>query len=245
MSLEKNKNSRQFISEYLPILLHLGKLGGLRRSVVITTQSLGEAIGLSQQSTSRRLTSMENGNLIVRTYTRKGNSIRITPEGAALLDQIFSDLWVVLASKGREAPEEIRIKGKVITGMGDGAYYMSRKGYQRQFEAILGFKPYAGTLNLQLLSDPHLENFKRLLTAPSELVSEFSENGRVFGKAFVWPAYLIVPNQDKLIPAAIVYPDRTHHIDQLELICEEHIKSTYEVQDGDELEVAVRPRFDL
>ncbi|MFW9855546.1 MAG: hypothetical protein ACFFFG_10820, partial [Candidatus Thorarchaeota archaeon] len=59
-----------------------------------------------------------NGNLIVRTYTRKGNSIRITPEGAAFLDQIFSDLWVVLASKGREAPEEIRIKGKVITGMG-------------------------------------------------------------------------------------------------------------------------------
>jgi riboflavin kinase len=243
MSLEKQKNNSQFISDFLPILLHLGKLGGLRRSVVITTQTLGEAIGLSQQSISRRLTSMENDNLIVRTYTRQGNSIRVTPEGTAFLDQIFSDLWMILASKGRETLEKFRIKGKVITGIGDGAYYMSRKGYQRQFESILGFRPFPGTLNLQLLSEPYLENFRRLISAPTDLVSEFKEDGRVFGKVFVWFANLII--KDKVIPVAIVYPDRTHHIDQLELICEEHIKTTYNVKDGDELEVSIRPRFDL
>lgn len=120
---------------------------------------------------------------------------------------------------------------------------MSRKGYQTQFEAILGFRPFAGTLNLQLFSGSQPKNLEQLLGAPTDLVSEFKEDGRVFGKVFVWSAYLTIPNT-KLIPVAIVYPDRTHHIDQLELICEDHIKSTYDVKDGDELEVSIRPQFD-
>ena len=46
--------------------------------------------------------------------------------------------------------------------------------------------------------------------------------------------------EDEKIPAAIIRPDRTHHDKQVELISSKHIKSTFNVQDGDELEVILR-----
>jgi riboflavin kinase len=229
------KKNRVELSDYLSILIHLGKMGAIRRPVNITTSELGEAIGVSQQSSSRKLTQMENTDLIVRTYSQGGNSIKITRKGTALLEHIFTDLWMILTAEGIDLKEKISIKGKVITGMGEGAYYMSRKGYKRQFYAILGFTPYPGTLNLQILEDQHLGNFERLLRSPAKFISEFKENNRIFGKVFVWPANLLINN--KKIPSAVIRPDRTHHVNQIELIAEDHIKSKFNVKDGDDLEV--------
>jgi riboflavin kinase len=112
-------------------------MGGIRRPVFSTTSDLGEAVGFSQQSASRKLTQMENSNLIVRIYRQRGNSIKITPEGVALMEQIFTDLWMILTAEGRELKEKLTLRGKVIAGMGEGAYYMSRKGYQNQFSNVI------------------------------------------------------------------------------------------------------------
>ena len=66
------------ISDYLNLLIQIGKMGGIRRPVSCTTKEIGKIIGISQQSTSRKLTKMENANLIVRSYTQRGNSIKIS-----------------------------------------------------------------------------------------------------------------------------------------------------------------------
>ncbi|MFX0150045.1 MAG: DUF120 domain-containing protein [Candidatus Hodarchaeota archaeon] len=236
MMLKTKKGKNVEISDYLSILINLGKMGGIRRPVFSTTSDLGETIGISQQSASRKLTQMENANLIVRTYSKRGNSIKITPKGVELMEQIFTDLWMILAAKGEELKEKLSLRGKVITGMGEGAYYMSKKGYMNQFSSILGFTPFPGTLNLQILEERHLRNFEQLLRSPAKYISEFKENERIFGKVFVWPAHLIINGKAK-IPSAVIRPDRTHHLNQIELIAEEHIKTTYNVKDGDELEV--------
>ncbi|UCG02362.1 MAG: DUF120 domain-containing protein [Candidatus Heimdallarchaeota archaeon] len=237
--MKKPKNKEEIeISDYLNLLIAIGKMGGIRRPVFSTTSELGRTVGISQQSASRKLTKLENSNYIVRNYKQRGNTIKITPIGVAALEHVFTDLWMILSAEGREISEKIVIKGTVCTGMGEGAYYMSQKEYLNQFASLLEFEPYPGTLNLQLLEDSSLRNFERLLRSPSKFIKEFTKEGRRFGKVFVWPTYLLIGNRK--ISAALIHPDRTHHNNQIEIIAKEHIKTTYEIKDGDELELILQ-----
>jgi len=223
---------------YLDILIALGKMGGIRRLVTCTTTELGDLLGISQQTASRKLVEMEHRHLIIRKYSQKGNSIKITQKGISNLEQVFTDMWMILTTSGRKISSEISLKGTVITGMDEGAYYMGKRPYRDQITMIIGFSPFPGTLNLQILDEETLSNFERLLRVPAKFISGFKEKDRVFGKVFLWPTYLII--NDKRIPSAIVRPDRTHHTNQIELIAQENIKDTYNVKDGDELTVLLR-----
>ena len=173
--------------------------------------------------------------MIVRNYTQRGNSIKITPEGLSLLEQVFTDLWSILTVEGRVPVKKISITGIVCTGMGEGAYYMNKKGYKNQFPSLVGFTPFPGTLNLQLIDEISIRNFEQILRKPAEFIKEFMEDGRRFGKVFVWSVDLIV--EGTTIPAALIRPDRTHHNNQIELITEMSIKDQFNVKDGDKLEV--------
>ena len=42
------------------------------------------------------------------------------------------------------------MRGRVVGGLGQGQYYISRKGYRHQFIQKLGFVPFPGTLNIKL-----------------------------------------------------------------------------------------------
>ncbi|MFX0015199.1 MAG: DUF120 domain-containing protein [Promethearchaeota archaeon] len=235
----KNKNNvNTKLTDYLNLLIAIGKMGGTRRPVFTTTSELGNIVGISQQSASRKLTRMENVGLIVRDYRQRGNMIKITPKGVSSLERVFTDLWIVLTAEGKELGEKMTISGTVTTGMGEGAYYMSQKEYQNQFTSILGFIPYAGTLNLQLLEDSSIRNFEMLLRSPSAFIKEFTKDGRRFGKVFVWPTNIIIGK--KRIISALIHPDRTHHNNQIELIAKEHIKTTYGIKDGDVLKIVLR-----
>ncbi len=236
--IKSKKKENIEIVDYLNLLIAIGKMGGTRRPVFSTTSELGKKVGISQQSVSRKLTKMENADLIVRNYKQRGNTIKITPKGIASLERVFTDLWMILTAEGRELTEKITLKGTVCTGMGEGAYYMSQKVYKNQFTSLLGFEPFTGTLNLQLLEDSSLRNFERILRSPSKFIKEFTEDGRRFGKVFVWPTYLLIKNQK--IPSALIHPDRTHHNNQIELIAEENVKRTYGVKDGDVLDIILR-----
>ncbi|MHA2202071.1 MAG: DUF120 domain-containing protein [Candidatus Hodarchaeales archaeon] len=234
----KSKKDSIEISDYLNLLVAIGKMGGIRRPVFSTTSELGKLVGISQQSTSRKLTKLENVNYIVRNYKQRGNTIKITPIGVAALEHVFTDLWMILTADGREISEKIIINGTVCTGMGEGAYYMSQKEYQNQFTSLLGFKPYCGTLNIQILEESSLRNLERILRIPSKFIKEFTKEGRKFGKVFIWPTYLLIGK--KKVSSALIHPDRTHHNNQIELIAEEHVKTVYGIKDGDELEVILR-----
>ena len=232
----KKMNTESF--DYLDILITLGKMGGIRRLVTCTTTELGDLLSISQQTASRKLVEMEHRHLIIRKYSQRGNSIKITQEGVSSLEQVFTDMWMILTASGRKITGEISLKGTVITGMAEGAYYMGKRPYRDQITMILGFTPFPGTLNLQILDEETSNNFERLLRVPAKFISGFKEEDRVFGKVFLWPTYLII--NDKSIPSAIIRPDRTHHTNQIELIAEENIKGTFNVKDGDELSIILR-----
>lgn len=42
----------------------------------------------------------------------------------------------------------LRIKGRVVPGLGEGGFYVEK--YAEEFEKALGFKPFPGTLNIEI-----------------------------------------------------------------------------------------------
>lgn len=51
----------------------------------------------------------------------------------------------------------MKLEGKVTTGMGKGAMYMSMVEYQETFQKKLGFQPFPGTLNLEVEEEKRKE----------------------------------------------------------------------------------------
>ena len=65
------------------------------------------------------------------------------------------------------------MRGKILSGLGQAQYFLTREGYSRQFAAKLGFVPFPGTLNV-LLEEPfpaegtaiEIKSFTQKMTAP-------------------------------------------------------------------------------
>jgi CTP-dependent riboflavin kinase len=55
------------------------------------------------------------------------------------------------------------IAGKVVSGAGEGAYFTRINWVQEQCDERLGFKPYPGTLNLEISNEylPIIESLNR------------------------------------------------------------------------------------
>src|SRR5919197_1426942 len=114
--------------------------------IQLTTTDLGKVINRSQQAASRHLLDLENAGYIERL--RKGHrfGVKITNKGYSEIELLFYTLKSAIES----APFRFDFKGIVISGMGEGAYYMSLDGYKKQFREKLGYEPYPGTLNIKL-----------------------------------------------------------------------------------------------
>ena len=115
--------------------------------IELTTSDLGKNIKKSQQAASRHLLDLENAGYIERL--RKGQTfrIKITNRGYSEVKSLYS----TLKSAIEVTPFTIDFEGIVVSGMGEGAYYMALEGYRKQFKEKLGFEPYPGTLNVKLV----------------------------------------------------------------------------------------------
>jgi riboflavin kinase len=121
----------------------------------------------------------------------------------------------------------------VESGLGEGAYYMSLRPYMKQFEEILGFLPYPGTLNLRLTAVA-VQRRKRLTLADWYLVEGFESEGRTFGKAHCLPCMI------GTVPCGIVVPGRSHYPEALvEVIAPIGLRKELELKDGDEVVIEV------
>jgi hypothetical protein len=81
-----------------------------------------------------------------------------------------------------EGTASYSLTGSVISGLGEGRYYMSLPPYREQFCRILGCTPFPGTLNLRLSSASR--DVKRKVDAlPWTRIQGFVQEGRTFGKS--------------------------------------------------------------
>ncbi|MEC7713011.1 MAG: DUF120 domain-containing protein [Candidatus Thermoplasmatota archaeon] len=219
-----------------PILLKTLKIlalqGGTRHSVHISSTELAKKLDISQQSASRHIINLEKKDYIKKKYAQGGQIVNITEKGIAMLRKEFTEYGLIFGTE-----KNVKMIGTLETGLGEGGYYISKEGYMKQFNKKLSWEPYKGTFNLRLSNDevPKIEAMK---AAEGILIEGFEEEGRTFGKAWVFKCTL--ENKDKIIEnCAIISPKRTHYKRVVEIISPVFLRKELNVKDGAKFKINV------
>ena len=220
--------------QHILTLIELLSKGARHNFVEVTTTLLGKGIGRSQQSASKHLLDLETSGYIERLKKGQRFAVKVTDKGYSEIQSLFLSLRTALES----APEAMDFEGKVISGMGEGAYYMSLEGYRIQFREKLGYEPYPGTLNVRLTDQIYMNGRLELGKHPSIFINGFSDGTRTYG----WvKCYRATINDGAIDNAAVLVLERTHYDDSmLEVIGPISIKQTAGIKNGDRIKVQVR-----
>jgi len=210
--------------KYYPILLYVLEKAGLFGNVKTSTVLLSKELNSTQQTISRKLIEMEKKKMIKRQLEANGLILSLDEKGRAYLKENYNAL------KKNFEKKNILLKGSVVSGIGEGKYYMSLPKYQKQFQQKLGFKPYSGTLNIKLKDRTQLLEFINNLN--SVLINGFKTKKRTYGPIACYKIKV------KDIEGAIAIPERTRHEENIiEVISPVYLRSYYNLKDNDILEV--------
>ena len=123
--------------------------------------------------------------------------------------------------------EKIRIRGKVVSGLGDGKKYVEL--YREVFNKYLGINPFPGTLNVDVgydVSELLAKTTSKLIPPPKP----------EYGAVIVFKGYI------KNIEVYLVKPCITRHgWNILEIISEKNLRKELNLKDGDEIEIIIVP----
>ena len=213
-------------------LYKLAELGATSRTTKVSTEYLAEKIGASQQTASRHLINLEKMGWIKRTITPEGCLMKITSQGVTELKKLYSELRLIFESA---YPPSITLEGVLFSGLGEGAYYVRKEGYRKQFMEKLGFDPYPGTLNLKLTTDYDTKSLSELETYPSVELEGFKDESRTFGPVKCYPA--IINNKAK---GAVIYAMRSHYGSSvLEIVSPTFLRSQLKLKEGNKVKVEI------
>jgi riboflavin kinase len=194
---------------------------------------IGQDTGRSQQAASKHLLDLEISGYIERLKKGQKFAVKVTDKGYSEIQNLFLSLRTALEL----APATIDFEGKVVSGMGEGAYYMSLGGYREQFKEKLGYEPFLGTLNVRLTDQIYMNARLELGKHRSILINGFSDGTRTYGWVKCYRASI---NDGEIESAAVLVLERTHYDDSmLEVIAPISIKNTADVKDGDKIKVQV------
>ncbi len=221
-------------------LYHLCQQIGSQKSIHINSGVLGEIIGVSQQTASRRIQDLEKLGWIERKIDGKIQIIRIPKKGADIMLKVYKTLKKIL--------QNILIVGEVSEGIGEGGYYVAIKGYYNQFQEKLGFKPYMGTLNLKLsdlnntLLRENLDNKRPIV------INGFNDeiSNRTYGAVDCFDCYISrLDEKGRKIEAAILNIERTHHDKNIiEILAEPYLRDELKLKNGDLLRIDLKTNND-
>jgi riboflavin kinase len=212
-------------------LYHLCQQIGNQKAIHISSIELGDIMGVSQQTASRRIQELEKLGWIKRKIEGKSQVIRIPKEGADVLLNVYKDLKNIL--------ENILIVGIVTEGMKEGGYYVAIKGYYVQFQEKLGFTPYKGTLNLKLSQLNNALLRENLETRIPIIIDGFKDENseRSYGEVKCYGCKISrLDDREHKIDAAILDIERTHHEKNIvEILAEPYLRDFLNLKDGEKL----------
>ncbi len=209
----------------------LATRGAVQRPVPMTTNELGQLMSVSQQTASRRLARCAQEGLVIRTHTSSGMIVRISDRGLNELSDVFHGLEFALM----HPEEETIIWGRLVTGLGEGAYYVEI--YSSRFHQALGFRPFPGTLNVKVDDSESLRSVARMRQGPPLVVQGFAHEGRTFGDVL---CYRVCVND--AINGAVVVAQRTHHSeDILEVIAPVNLREHLGLNDNSVIKLTLVP----
>ncbi|MBY9011457.1 MAG: CTP-dependent riboflavin kinase [Candidatus Lokiarchaeota archaeon] len=202
-----------------------------RQTININSVEFGKLLNLSQQTASRRINDLLELGWIKRKIEKKTQKIILTKEGSEIMLLMYKNLKKIL--------ECIVILGTVQSGMKEGAYYVSIKGYFDQFQEKLGFLPYKGTLNLELNSTNINLLREKLNNLKPVVIAGFQDDNseRSYGIVECYDCAISrIDNPEVKIKAAILDIKRTHHKKNIiEILAEPYLRDYFKLKDGDKI----------
>lgn len=218
--------------QHILTMTELLLLGAKYSFVELTTADLGKKIMKSQQAASKHLQELDASGYIDRVRRGQKFRVKLTDKGYSAIEKLFSTLKTAMEST---PPTTISFEGRVVSGMGEGAYYMSLAGYRKQFSEKLGYEPYPGTLNVKLVDKIFRDARREIGKYPSIFIDGFSDTKRTYGWAKCYVAHI---NDGPIRNAAVLVLERTHYDESmLEIIAPVSIKDTVGIHNGDKIKI--------
>ena len=217
--------------QHILTLVFLLSKGAKYNYVTITTSSLGKNIKKSQQSASKHLLELEQNNFIKRIISGRNISVKITSKGFSEMVKLST----VLQNSLDSSPSSLELEGTLVSGMGEGAYYMGLKGYTKQFKSKIGYVPFPGTLNVRLDQKIHQEAVKHLEALDGIKIKSFSDGKRTYGWVKCFSAKI-----NSSIDCVLILLERTHHDDSIiEIISNLCIRKVGKLKDGSKISITI------
>ena len=217
--------------QHILILTQLLSKGARYNFVCITTSSLGKNIKKSQQAASLYLLELENNGFIERLMDGRKISVKITHKGYSELVKLNS----ILSSSLGTSSYNMELRGSVISGFGEGAYYMSLKGYTKQFKSKINYIPFPGTLNIKLNQPRDSQTVQQLADLEGTMIEPFSDGKRTYGWVKCFHAKL-----NNSINCELIRLERTHHDNSvIELIAKNNLRKAAELKTGSKVRIKI------
>ena len=213
--------------KYSFALRKLALMGALDDYISISSRELGNILEMSQQSASKRILELVNIGFITRDLGTRSQRIRITQKGIEEMKKEYTEYRRIF-----EKTDHLSIRGEVVSGMGEGGYYICQEGYVTQFEKELGFVPYQGTFNVRIYPE-EIGKLDIVKNTSGILINGFTDEGRSFGNVIAYKARI------HNIACAIIVPERSHYTDILEIIAPCSMRRSLSLSDGDRVDVKV------
>jgi len=209
------------------VLKTLALLGGNEDFVVLSSRELGERLNTTQQTASLRILDLLKRGYLTRRVGARKQGLMLTNKGIEILRHEHADYMRIF-----EFTKELEIRGAIISGIGEGKYYISQTEYKKQFKEKLWFVPFPGTLNVKL-SGSELSKLNILRESPGIEIEGFKKEGRTFGPG---KCFLATINRED---CAVVIPRRSHYTDVLEVISSQYLRDKLNLKDGDNVELHI------
>jgi len=217
--------------QHILTLTYLLSKGAKYNYVIITTSSLGKSIKKSQQAASKHLLDLENSSFIERIISGRKISVKITAKGYAEMFKLSQVLQKSLSS----SPSNVLLKGTLVSGMGEGAYYMSLKGYTKQFKSKIGYIPFPGTFNVKLGKKEYTETIRQFEGMEGIRIDGYSDGKRTYGWVKCFKAKL-----NSSFNCELIRLERTHHdTSTIELISKKNLRKNAKLSDGSKITITI------
>ena len=130
---------------------------------------------------------------------------------------------------------KLHIKGKIASGKGKGAYFISQKQYKKQFKEQLGDFPFHGTLNITVQTD---ETRSLLNKIKGVTINGFQTEKKKFGNVKCIKGTIKKEQETQNI--IIIIPEKSGYTDTLEIIAPINLRKELKLNNGDNVEIIVR-----
>lgn len=214
--------------EMFDVLVELAK-----RKTRVTTLDMAKRLGSSQQTMSRKIRELESVGLIERETAAKGQFVSLTDDGAKFIRKKYLELREIVE---RPKTESIAFGGVLVSGSGEGRYYVGQDEYFLQFHEKLGFRPFLGTLNIRLKTIRDVKAKDEMDNMRPTIIRGFKKDNRTFGDIRSYQCMI-----NRKARGAVIIPERTHHAtDIVEIISSEYLRKSLGLKEDDYVQVEIK-----